>query len=190
MSRLDEIETALGVLEGEGLNRKDITILHCNSEYPTPICDVNLRAMVTLRDTFGAAVGYSDHTLGIEVPIAATALGATVIEKHYTLDRNMEGPDHKASLTPSELKEMVEAIRITEEALGSPIKEPTGSERKNLDPVRKSIVASTMIRKGESFSESNLTCKRPGAGISPMRWDEIVGQTAHCDYEPDDQITI
>ncbi|WP_045212421.1 N-acetylneuraminate synthase [Desulfonatronovibrio magnus] len=189
MADLGEIEDSLQVLEEAGTNRKNITVLHCNTEYPTPMQDVNLRAMQTIKAAFpGIKVGYSDHTQGIEVPIAAVALGATVIEKHFTLDRNMEGPDHKASLEPSELKAMVKAIRNIEQAMGDGIKRPSPSEMKNKPIVRKSIVAACSIKKGEVFTEENLTVKRPGTGIPPMRWDEVIGQTAHKDYMVDDLI--
>ncbi|MDI6688681.1 MAG: N-acetylneuraminate synthase family protein, partial [Desulfobacterales bacterium] len=160
-----------------------------NTEYPTPIEDVNLKAMLTIKSSFPEVnVGYSDHTSGIEAPIAAVAMGATVIEKHFTLDKNMEGPDHKASLEPHELKAMVHAIRNIEKALGSGVKNPSPSELKNKPIARKSIVAARDIRKGESFTEENLTVKRSGTGISPMRWDEIIGQGAQKDYEEDELI--
>lgn len=186
MAALGEIEAALEVLEQAGTPRGRITVLHCNTEYPTPMADVNLRAMLTIRDAFGVAVGYSDHTLGIEVPIAAVALGATVIEKHFTLDRNLPGPDHKASLEPDELKAMVAAIRNIEQALGDGIKRPSPSEAKNKAVARKSIVAARAIRVGEMFTAENLTVKRPGTGISPMRWDEVLGRMAQRDYAPDE----
>jgi N-acetylneuraminate synthase len=190
MATLGEIESALDVLEQAGTPRKHITILHCNTEYPTPPSDVNLRAMTTLRQTFGLEVGYSDHTAGIEIPIAAVALGATVIEKHFTLDRNLPGPDHKASLEPDELKAMVLAIRNVESALGDGIKRPSDSERKNRSIARKSLVAARDIRAGEQFSETNLTVKRPGTGLSPFRWDEVVGQRAPRDFAADDLIEL
>jgi len=189
MADLGEIEDALQVLEQAGTPWENMTVLHCNTEYPTPMQDVNLRAMLTIKAAFpGIKVGYSDHTLGIEIPIAAVALGATVIEKHFTLDRNMEGPDHRASLEPDELKEMVRAIRNVEIALGDGVKRPSPSEAKNKPVARKSIVASKDIRKGERLTEDNLTVKRPGTGNSPMRWDEVVGQTAHKDFMMDDLI--
>ena len=189
MADLGEIEDALDVLIGAGTKLKDITVLHCNTEYPTPIEDVNLRAMLTIKAAFpGVQVGYSDHTEGIEVPIAAVGMGATIIEKHFTLDKNMEGPDHKASLEPHELKAMVRAIRNIEKALGNGIKKPSPSELKNKPIARKSIVAARDIRKGEPFTEENLTVKRPGTGISPMRWDEVIGQVAQKDYEKDELI--
>lgn len=188
MATLGEIEAALDVLRENGSN--DIVVLHCNTEYPTPMEDVNLRAMLTIKEAFKVEVGYSDHTLGIEVPIAAVALGAKVIEKHFTLDKNMEGPDHKASLEPNELKEMVKAIRNIEKALGNGIKKPSKSELKNKQLVRKSIVAKRFIKKGEVFTEENITVKRPGNGISPMRWDEIIGKVANKDYKEDELIEI
>lgn len=190
MSNMEDIENALDTLIKHGVKKDQITILHCNTEYPTPFKDVNLKAMPAIRDTFGVSVGYSDHTLGIEVPIAAVALGATVIEKHFTLDRNMEGPDHKASLEPDELKAMVTAIRNIELALGAESKIISDSEAKNVAVARKSIVALTPIKKGEMFTEMNITVKRPGNGISPMRWDEVIGQCAICDFEEDELIRI
>ena len=169
------------------MQREQITILHCNTEYPTPFEDVNLRAMLTIKEEFGVKVGYSDHTRGIEVPIAAVALGAKVIEKHFTLDRNLPGPDHQASL---ELKAMVDSIRNIEKALGDGEKKVTSSEGKNIAIARKSIVAACPIRKGEIFSEKNLTVKRPGTGINPMRWEEIVGTIAIRDYNEDELIEL
>jgi len=189
MADLREIEDALSVLMKAGTALVDITVLHCNTEYPTPFEDVNVKAMVTIKAAFpGIQVGYSDHTPSIEVPIAAVALGAKIIEKHFTLDRNMEGPDHRASLEPDELKAMVHAIRNIEKALGSGIKKPSPSELKNKPIARKSIVAAKNIRKGEPFTEENLTVKRPGTGISPMCWDEVLGQVAQKDYEKDELI--
>ena len=189
MADLGEIEDALDVLTGAGTKLKDITVLHCNTEYPTPFEDVNLKAMLTIKAAFpGVNIGYSDHTLGIEIPIAAVAMGATIIEKHFTLDKNLPGPDHKASLEPNELKAMVCAIRNIEKALGNGIKKPSPSELKNKPIVRKSIVAARDIRKGKPFTEKNLTAKRPGTGISPMRWDEVIGQNASRDYKQDDLI--
>jgi N,N'-diacetyllegionaminate synthase len=189
MADLGEIEDALDVLTEFGTPSKNITVLHCNTEYPTPFEDVNLRAMQTIRDAFpGISVGYSDHTNGIEVSIAAVAMGATVIEKHFTLDRNLPGPDHKASLEPDELNAMVQAIRNIEKSLGNGIKRPSASEIKNKSVARKSLVASRSIRTGEPFSPDNITAKRPGTGISPMRWDEILGQVAQKAYEKDDLI--
>jgi len=189
MSDLGEIENALNVLTGTGTKLKDITILHCHTEYPTPMKDVNLNAMQTIKYAFpGIHVGYSDHTEGIEVPIAAVAMGAAIIEKHFTLDKNMEGPDHKASLEPDELTAMVKAIRNIETALGTGIKKPSSSELKNKTIARKSIVAARNICKGESFTEENLTVKRPGTGITPMRWDEVIGQLVQKDYKQDDMV--
>jgi N,N'-diacetyllegionaminate synthase len=190
MGQLGEIKAALEVLEQSGTPRERITVLHCNTAYPTPMSDVNLRAMLSIRDAFKVAVGYSDHTQGIEVAIAAVALGATVIEKHFTLDRNMPGPDHKASLEPEELKAMVQAIRNIEQALGDGIKRPSPSEAKNIPIARKSIVAACTIRAGELLSEANLAVKRPGTGISPMRWDEILGQRAPRDFAADELIEL
>ncbi len=188
MATLAEIEVALNVLERAGTSRSRITVLHCNTEYPTPMQDVNLRAMLTIRDTFGVQVGYSDHTLGIEVAIAAVALGATVIEKHFTLERNLPGPDHQASLEPDELQAMVSAIRNIEKAMGDGVKRTSSSEEKNKPIARKSLVASRAIQKGEIFSENNLAVKRPGTGISPMRWDEFIGQVVQKDYQKDELI--
>ena len=190
MCEVKEVEAALKVLEQGGVKRSDIIVLHCNTEYPTPMADVNLRAMDDLRRSLGVEVGYSDHTKGIEVPIAAVALGATVIEKHFTLDKTMEGPDHKASLEPDELKAMVDAIRNIEQALGDGHKHVSPSERKNMDIARKSIVAARDIRKGEVLTEENITTKRPGNGISPMRWDSVIGTTAIRDFGYDELIEI
>lgn len=188
MCEMKEIEDAVRVLQDNGII--DITLLHCNTEYPTPFEDVNLRAMQTIREHFGLKVGYSDHTKGIEVPIAAVAMGATVIEKHFTLDRKMEGPDHKASLEPKELAEMIRSIRNIEKALGSGIKKPSPSERKNIEVARKSIVAKSDIKMGEVFSDTNITVKRPGSGISPMKWFDVIGETANRDYKEDELIEI
>ena len=188
MSTLPEIEDALTVLENGGV--KDITLLHCNTEYPTPYADVNLTAMEDLAAQFGVAVGYSDHTLGFEVDIAAVALGATVIEKHFTLDKTMEGPDHKASLDPNELKAMVAAIRNTEAALGDGKKRVTVSEAKNKPIARKSIVAKCPIVQGEIYTTENLTVKRPGDGISPMRWYEVLGKAAPRSFAEDEKIEL
>ncbi len=188
MSDLEEVKDAVKVLKDNGT--EDITVLHCNTQYPTPMEDVNLKAMATMKDELEIPIGYSDHTQGIEVPIAAVAMGATVIEKHFTLDKNMDGPDHKASLEPDELKCMVQAIRNIEKALGSDKKEVTASEVQNRDVVRKSIVAACKIQKGKCFSERNLTTKRPGTGINPMRWDEVIGQIAARDYEADEMIDL
>jgi len=188
MSTMKEVRDALSVLLKTGTQKEKITILHCNTEYPTPFEDVNLKAMNTIKEMLDVEVGYSDHTVGIEVPIAAVALGATVIEKHYTLSRELEGPDHKASLEPDELKIMVDYIRNIELSLGEGIKQPSPSEIKNLNIVRKSIVAARKIEKGELFCEENLTTKRPGNGISPMRWDKIIGHKAKKEYFEDDLI--
>jgi len=188
MSTMDEIGNALTIIEGAGLGRSQITVLHCTTEYPTPMVEVNLRALNSINNTFGVIVGYSDHTVGIEVSIAAVALGASVIEKHFTLDRSLPGPDHKASLEPNELIAMVKAIRNIEDSLGSGIKEPALSEIKNLRIARKSIMAKQQITKGEVLSTSNLIVKRPGDGISPMYWDQLVGQIATRGYLPDEMI--
>lgn len=188
MADMQEIGEAIQVLYDQGIAKKDLTILHCNTEYPTPMSDVNLRAMITIQNEFEISIGYSDHTLGIEIPIAAVALGAKVIEKHFTLDRNLIGPDHRASLEPSELKEMVRTIRNIELSLGHGRKEPSPSEMKNKAVVRKSIVANEKIRAGEIFTEKNLTIKRPGTGISPMKWDTIIGTRALKNYNEDDII--
>ena len=185
-----DIENALSVLFKFGLSKEQISILHCNTEYPTPMEDVNLNAMKTIADKFGVKVGYSDHTRGIEVPIAAVALGSTIIEKHFTLDRLMEGPDHTASLEPDELKAMVNAIRNIEKALGSVDKIISTSEQKNIAVARKSIVAAIEISEGELFTEDNLTVKRPGTGVSPMLWESIVGRVAKKQYHPDDLIEL
>jgi N,N'-diacetyllegionaminate synthase len=190
MATMDEIGAALMVLEEAGTPKNRVTVLHCSTEYPTPMAEVNLRAMLTIRDVLGVEVGYSDHTSGIEVPIAAVALGATVIEKHFTLDRRLPGPDHAASLEPRELKAMVAAIRNIEQALGDGIKRPTASELKNRPVVRKSIVAACPIRAGELFSETNVAVKRPGTGYSPMRWDEVMGRAAPRDFDPDEFIEL
>jgi N,N'-diacetyllegionaminate synthase len=190
MSTMDDIENAMAVLVDNGLNKNDITILHCNTEYPTPFEDVNLRAMQAIADRFKVKVGYSDHTQGIEIPVAAVALGATVIEKHFTLSRDMEGPDHKASLEPDELKAMVVAIRNVEKALGNREKQITDSERINMDIARKSIIAAKDIKKGDVFGEDNITMKRPGNGISPMRWGEVLGKTAKKDFREDELIEL
>lgn len=188
MSDIGEIEDALDVLINAGTKKENIIVLHANTMYPTPMEDVNLKAMVTIGNTFDIAFGYSDHTLGIEVDIAAVAMGACCIEKHFTLDCNMEGPDHKASLEPKELKAMVKAIRNIELALGSSIKKPSKSEIPNMQVARKSIVAKLDIKKGEILTEEKITIKRPGNGINPMRWDEIVGTIATKDYKEDELI--
>lgn len=191
MSNLQEVEDALAVFLNAGLTKEDIAILHCNTEYPTPMKDVNLMAMLQIRHKFNVEVGYSDHTLGIEVPIAAVALGAKVIEKHFTLDKNAEGPDHRASLEPYELKAMVQSIRNIEEAIsGNGLKEVSASERKNIEIARKSIVAKKSINKGEVFTSENLTTKRPGYGISPMKWDDLIGQIALKSYTEDELIEM
>ena len=188
MSNLKEVGEALDVLINAGTSKHNITVLHANTMYPTPIEDVNLKAMLTIQKEFGVAVGYSDHTLGIEVDIAAVAMGASCIEKHFTLDKTMDGPDHNASLEPKELKAMVAAIRNLEKALGSSEKKPSPSEAVNIDVVRKSIVASQSIKKGEKLSSKNITTKRPGTGINPMKWDEIIHKFATKDYQKDDLI--
>jgi len=190
MSTIEDIRVAVDVLKKHGINKQQITVLHCNTQYPTPMQDVNLLAMQTIAREIGVNVGYSDHTLGIEIPIAAVALGAKVIEKHFTIDRNMEGPDHKASLEPEELKAMVAAIRNVEKALGSSEKTVSASERENINIARKSIVASKFIAKGETLNEENLTVKRPGNGISPMMWDDVIGKAAVRDFEKDDLIEL
>jgi len=190
LSDLKEIKKALEILISAGTKKENICVMQCNTAYPAPFKDANLKAMLTIRDTFKVNVGYSDHTLGIEVPIAAVALGASVIEKHFTLDRKMKGPDHKASIEPDELKQMVKMIRNIENALGSGIKAISASEQENKDIVRKSIVAACSIRKGDIFSEDNITVKRPGNGLSPMRWDELLGMTAKKDFNRDELITI
>ena len=190
MCDIQDIENALSVLIQFGLTKDQITLLHCNTEYPTPMEAVNLRAMKTMADKFGVKVGYSDHTLGIEVPIAAVAFGAKVIEKHFTLDRNMEGPDHKASLEPAALIEMVKSIRNIEKALGTNEKKVTISEKKNIAVARKSIVAAYEIKVGELFTETNLTVKRPGTGISPMQWESVIGKVAKKNYQPDELIVL
>lgn len=188
MCDIDEIKDAIEVLEKNGA--KDIVLLHCNTQYPTPYEDVNLFAMNTIKQECGKQIGYSDHTLGIEVPIAAVAMGAMVIEKHFTLDKEMEGPDHRASLNPKELKEMVSSIRNIESALGNGVKATSESELENKGVARKSIVAAVKIKKGEVFTANNLTVKRPGKGISPMQWYQIIGRTAIRDFEEDELIEI
>lgn len=188
MCRIEEIRQAVELIKENGNN--EITLLHCNTQYPTPFCDVNLKAMKTLEMEFNLPVGYSDHTAGIEVSIAAVALGAKVIEKHFTLDKNMEGPDHKASLDPKELKAMVQSIRNIEQSLGNGEKAPSLSEQANIAIVRKSIVAKRAIKKGEVLTEENLTTKRPGNGISPMKWNEVLGQAAKKDFYEDELIVI
>ena len=190
MATLGEIETAIEVLEQAGTPRAKLTVLHCTTEYPTPMNEVNLRTMQSIHKALGVAVGYSDHTQGIVVAIAAVAMGATVIEKHFTLDHNLPGPDHRASLEPDELKAMVKAIRNIEKALGDGIKRPTLSEIKNIPIVRKSLVAATGIRSGERFTKANIAVKRPGTGISPMRWDEVLRQSATREFAPDELIEL
>lgn len=188
MSCLEEIRTAKMILQNNGT--KNIAVLHCNTQYPTPMEDVNLNAMLTLKKKLGVPVGYSDHTEGFEVPIAAVALGAKIIEKHFTLDKRMQGPDHKASIEPLELKQMVNSIRNIEKALGKQEKIVSPSEIENQTIVRKSIVAARRIQKGEVFSNANLTTKRPGLGISPMNWDNVIGKVANKDYEIDEMIKL
>lgn len=188
MSNLTEINDALHILTTAGTPKDNIVVLHATTEYPCPMDEVNLNSMKTIISTFGVKVGYSDHTNGIEIPIAAVAMGAAIIEKHFTLDKNMEGPDHQASLEPPELISMVKAIRNIEKALGDGVKKASPSELKNLSVVRKSIVASQPIRKGEYLTAANITVKRPGTGISPMRYDELLGTLAQKDYETDECI--
>lgn len=188
MCTIDEVRDAVKVLNDFGTT--DITLLHCTTEYPAPYDSVNLNAMLTLQKEFSFNIGYSDHTNGIEIPVAAVGMGATVIEKHFTLDKNMEGPDHKASLEPDELKQMVQAIRNVEAALGDGIKQPSEAEKKNIAIARKSIVAKCEIKKGETFTEENLTAKRPGNGISPMKWNDVISKVANRDYTIDDLITF
>lgn len=190
MSELSEIEAALDVLDAAGTPRHNVSLLHCNTQYPTPYADVNLAAMQSLRSLGVSAVGYSDHTQGIEVPIAAVAMGADVIEKHFTLDRNLPGPDHKASLEPDELARMVSAIRHIEQAIGSPVKSVTDSERPNIIVARKSIIAARPIHAGEPLTADNLTVKRPGGGVSPMLWDTVIGTRATRDFAYDEPITL
>jgi len=190
MCNLSDIEQAISILIANGATRDSITILHCNTEYPTPMADVNLSAMNTIRNAFNVNVGYSDHTLGIEIPIAATALGASVIEKHFTLDRNMEGPDHIASLEPNDLIEMVKAIRNIDLALGDGIKQPSASETKNIAIARKSIVAAQDLKVGDVITEDNITVKRPGSGISPLKWDELIGKKIKKNIEADELLEI
>lgn len=188
MCTLDEVRDALNVLNEFGTT--DITLLHCTTEYPAPYDSVNLKAMLTLQKEFGYKVGYSDHTNGFEIPVAAVAMGASVIEKHFTLDKNMEGPDHKASLEPEELRQMVLSIRNVESAIGDGIKQPSEAEKKNIAIARKSIVAACAIKKGEIFTEKNLTTKRPGKGVSPMKWNDVLGKYAVHDFAEDDIIEI
>lgn len=190
MCEMEDVQNAVDVLCKHGLKKEQITVLHCNTEYPTPMQDVNLKAMQEIRDELQVKVGYSDHTQGIEVPIAAVALGAEVIEKHFTLDRTLPGPDHKASLEPNELKAMVDAIRNIEHALGDGKKHVSESERKNMAIARKSIVAARDIKQGEILTEDNLCVKRPGNGISPMRWEEVIGTCAKRDFKEDELIEL
>ena len=190
MANLGEIEAAIDALEAAGTPRAMLTVLHCTTEYPTPMAEVNLRAMLSIHAAFGVAVGYSDHTQGLEVAISAVAMGATVIEKHFTLDRNLPGPDHKASLEPADLNALVAAIRNIEVALGDGIKRLTTSEARNRPVVRKSLVASRAIKSGALFTAENVTAKRPATGISPMRWDEVIGKTALRDFGPDELIVL
>lgn len=190
MSNLSDIELAIDLLISNGTERNNISVLHCNTEYPTPYEDVNLRAMQTIGDAFKVKVGYSDHTIGINIPIAAVALGATIIEKHFTLDKSMEGPDHKASLDPTELQAMVVAIRNIESAMGSGIKQPSKSEIKNKNIARKSIVALNKISKGDIFNVNNITIKRPGNGINPTMWDDVIGKEAKKNFDPDELICL
>lgn len=188
MSTLNEVREAVQILKCNGSS--DVTVLHCNTEYPTPYADVNLRAMLTLKEELNIPTGYSDHTQGIEIPIAAAAMGAVVIEKHFTLDKNMEGPDHRASLEPDELEAMIRAIRNIESALGDGQKEPSESEKRNIGIVRKSIVAKYDIEAGELFTEDNLTTKRPGTGMSPMQWDHVIGQRAKRKFQADELVEL
>lgn len=191
MADLDEVRAAVDILTGEGMPLSNIDIMHCITEYPAPVQDVNLMAMATVKDAFpGIKVGYSDHTEGFEIALAAVAMGARLLEKHFTLDKNLEGPDHRISLDPLELKTMIKSIRNVEKALGDGEKRPTSSEIANRSVVRKSIVASRFIKKGDVFSESNITTKRPGTGISPMRWDEVVGVIAQHNFEEDEMVLL
>lgn len=188
MSTMAEVHDAVKVLYDNGITKEQLTLLHVTTDYPTKMEDVNLNAMLSMQKEFNVNVGYSDHTNGIEIPIAAVALGAKIIEKHFTLDKNMEGPDHKASLEPEELKAMVKAIRNIELALGDGIKKPANGEIKNIDIARRSLVAKCNIKKGEKFTENNLIVKRPGNGINPMKWDEIIGTISQKDYSDDELI--
>lgn len=190
MSYLQEVTNAISLLTSKGTQRNDIVLLHCTTEYPAPFTEVNLKAMLTLKKTFGMEIGYSDHTPGIIIPVAAVAMGASVIEKHFTIDKNMEGPDHKASLEPRELKEMIDAIRCVEAALGDGNKVPQKSEIKNIAIARKSIVAKKKIKAGEIFTEDNITTKRPGNGVSPMRWHDVLETKAMRDFMEDELIEI
>ena len=190
MATLSEVKDALSVFLHYGLSKKDITVLHCNSEYPTPKKDVNLNAMLSIKNELGVKVGYSDHTLGIEVAIAAVAMGAEVIEKHITIDKRLNGPDHASSIEPKELISLVKSIRNVETSLGSKVKKPSQSEEKNIFVARKSIVAKKKINKGEKFSNENLTVKRPGSGISPMKWDSVIGKVSNFNFDEDDLINL
>ncbi len=190
MSSLNDIEDAVGILIQNGVDKSSLSILHCNTEYPTPFNDVNLLAMLTIRDRFEVNVGYSDHTKGFEVSIAAVALGASIIEKHFTLDNKLPGPDHAASLEPAELKIMVKKIRNIEKSLGNGVKKPSLSEQKNISIARKSIIAKMEIKKGEVFSDKNITTKRPGQGLSPMKWNDVIGKVSRYDFQIDDFIKI
>ena len=190
MCTMQEVRNVVKILELAGSKKSDITVLHCNTEYPTPMEDVNLLAMLSIEKELGVKVGYSDHTLGIEVPVAAVAMGATIIEKHFTLDRGMDGPDHAASLEPNELKQMVDSIRNIEKAMGDGQKKPSKSEDANLGVARKSIVASKNIKAGEKFTEENIAVKRPGTGLCPMRWDELLGLEAKKDFQADELVSI
>jgi len=188
MSNLGEIEAALNLMVDSGADMDQISVMHCNTEYPTPPKDANLRAISTIQNAFNVKVGYSDHTLGVEAAIAAVSMGATVIEKHITLDKNMSGPDHMASMDPEDFKQFVQCIHNVEAMLGGGLKRPSQSEKKNITIARKSIVASKAISKGEPFGEGNLTTKRPGDGVSPMRWNDVVGKVAHREYSVDEKI--
>jgi N,N'-diacetyllegionaminate synthase len=190
MSTMKEIETAISVLEKGGMPRKKITVMHCNTEYPTPMIDVNLLAMRTIGEVFDIAVGYSDHTEGVEVSIAAVALGACTIEKHLTLDRNLPGPDHKASIEPQQFEIMVNSIRNIENALGNTTKQPSPSELQNIMICRRSIVAASPIKAGEEFTSKNIIAKRPGNGLSPMLWDDVIGKKASRNFDTDELIDI
>jgi len=190
MANLEEIRDAIEILESAGASRNKITVLHCNTDYPTPLIDVNLRAMITIKNVFDVKIGYSDHTLGSDVAIAAVSMGATIIEKHITLDAKMPGPDHKASMEPQQFKDMVAAIRGIELAMGDGFKKPSPSELKNIQIVRKSLVAACLINEGEIFNSLNIAVKRPGTGISPMLWDEVIGKKAIKKFMPDDLIEI
>ena len=188
MCSLGDVEACLDILLAAGVRKKQITLLHCTTEYPTPVAEVNLSAMSTMTDAFKVSTGYSDHTPGIEISIAAAAMGAVVIEKHFTLDKNFPGPDHKASIDPGELSEMVRCIRNVTLAMGDGVKRMREAEAKNREVVRKSIVASRLIKKGEIFTEENLTVKRPGSGLSPLNWDKIIGKEATRRYEAEEEI--